>query len=46
MNKEIESAMNDFCLRVLSGNGEPQEVAILPTILSMLRKSKKTASGN
>lgn len=41
MDGKIENAMSDFCLRVLSGKGEPQEVAILPDILAMLRESKK-----
>jgi len=43
---KIENAMSDFCLRVLSGAGAPQEVAILPDILAMIRENKKTASGN
>lgn len=36
--KDIEQAMMDFCIRVLSGDGQPQEVAVLPQILSHLHE--------
>lgn len=46
VSEEIKGAMSGFCLRVLSGNSSPQEVAVLPAILAMLRDSEKAASGN
>lgn len=35
-NRCLEQAVRDFCIRVLSGNGHPQEVAILPQMLEYL----------
>ena len=32
----LEQSVRDFCIRVLSGNGHPQEVAILPQMLEYL----------
>jgi len=41
---DLEEEMIKFAVRVLRGEGEPQETAILPEILKMIIKS--TASGN
>jgi flagellar biosynthesis/type III secretory pathway protein FliH len=38
MNKEIVEAMEQFAQRVLKGEAEPQETAILPEVLKMLEK--------
>ncbi|MBM6723554.1 MULTISPECIES: hypothetical protein [Oscillospiraceae] len=40
--KKLEDAMMDFCIRVLSGNNQPQEVAILPEILDRLLEELET----
>lgn len=34
--KALEQAVMDFCIRVLGGDGQPQETAILPQILDYL----------
>lgn len=39
---KLENAMMDFCIRVLSGNNQPQEVAILPEILDRLLEELET----
>lgn len=46
MDEQIRDAMRDFCLRVLSGKGTPQETATLPSVLAELRRIKSSTSGN
>ena len=38
----LEQKMEDFCIRVLSGDGTLQETAVLPHILEILLKVKKS----
>ena len=38
----LEQKMEDFCIRVLSGNGTLQETAVLPHILEILLKVEKS----
>ena len=38
----LEQKMEDFCIRVLSGAGTLQEMAVLPHILEILLKVKKS----
>ena len=38
----LEPKMEDFCIRVLSGDGTLQETAVLPHILEILLKVKKS----
>ena len=33
----LDQAVRDFCIRVLNGSGQPQEIAILPQMLSYLK---------
>ncbi len=42
--KGLEQAMIDFCIRVLGGNNQPQEVAVLPQILNHLHELQKEKS--
>lgn len=44
--QNLKAAMYNFCLRVLSSESTPQEVAALPAILTLLLKNEKAASGN
>ena len=46
MDEKTVAAMNNFCMRVLRGDGTPQEVAALPAILALLMEHGKTASDN
>ena len=39
--KDLEQAAMDFCIRVLKGDGQPQETAILPQILDYLAEMQE-----
>ena len=46
--KALEQAAMDFCIRVLGGDSQPQETAILPQILDYLvemQEEKKSRQG-
>ena len=47
MKKEVIAEMNNFAIRVLKGEGSahPQEVAILPEVLHILKTLSEDESG-
>lgn len=47
MKKEVIAEMNNFAIRVLKGEGSahPQEVAILPEVLHILKALPEDESG-
>lgn len=47
MKKEVIAEMNNFAIRVLKGEGSahPQEVAILPEVLHILKTLPEDESG-
>lgn len=47
MDAQILDSIRSFCIRVLTKESTPQEVAIVPQLLMFLRGDKeKTASGD